>query len=238
MQTRRQVWELAVLELKNISIKAAFYFILISIFSSFILVTFSHIESNIAIDVIFIMLFLFYPSWMKAKEIQMQKISGDLWASPTFIMLNQLPISKDMLVKSRMLAYSISAVPFFILQLLILYIFGGGFAETIATGEYIAFSVIWISFSIYAGFIMPASDTGDRVNSLTMTVYTILLSGGALAFFWLFYNFTDRALVQLTVELAQNWPLLSSAASLLLAYLGVRYWLGYMKRHMEKIDYL
>lgn len=238
MQPRKQIWELVLLELKTMRMKSVLYVILTYILSSWILVTFSEIESNIGIDVIFIMLFLFFPSWMKAKENQIQKVSGDLWASPTFIMLNQLPISKDILVKSRVLAYSLYAIPFFILQLLVLYILGGGFVETMATSEYIAFSIIWISFSIYAGFIMPASDTGDRVNNTILTVYMILLSGGALVFFWLFYYFTGLGLVDLTVELARNWPLLSVAVSLLLAYLGLRYWLGYMKRHMEKIDYL
>lgn len=238
MQKRKQVWELAILELKTLSMKTVLYVILVTIFSSWILVTFSRVESNIAIDVTFIILFLFFPSWMKPKEIQMQKISGDLWASPTFIMLNQLPISKDILVKSRVLAYSLYALPFFILQLLSLYIFGGGFIETMTTTEYIAFSIIWISFIAYAALTGPVSDIGERIKNSILPVYVVLLFGGALAFFGLFYHITNHGLVLLTVQLAQNWPLLSSVISLLLAFLGLRYWIGYMKRKMEKLDYL
>lgn len=53
-----------------------------------------------------------FPAWMKPKIFQMQKMDGDLWTVPAVIRLQQLPVPKAVIVKSRFIIHSAYSFPY------------------------------------------------------------------------------------------------------------------------------
>ncbi len=62
-------------------------------------------------DLMFLLIFIMFPTWMKRKEFQMRKMDGDLWTSPSIIMLQQLPIPKKIIIKSRFIIHAFYSFP-------------------------------------------------------------------------------------------------------------------------------
>lgn len=189
-------------------------------------------------DILFLIVFGAAAVWTKPKEFQYQKLGEDLWASPYFIMLNQLAIPKDVLIKSRFINYYLFSIPFHILIFVFLYIFSEPVRDYFTIGEYTSFSLIWICFGIYLGSLYPASDTGDVISNLKLTVYGILLVFGTALFILFIRFFSGHGIVFWTMAAAKNWPILSGGGSIILAIAGIKYWLLYAAKNMKRIDYL
>lgn len=240
MQDWKQAYWLAKFEWKA-SIKGfILLFLFFAVVALFFLVSFSAYLDNdfVGFDVLFIILFALAPAWLRLKEFQIQKISGELWASPSLIMLAQLPVSNNVLTKSRFIVYFAFSFPYQLLMLIVLYAVNPEFQVMMSPISHIAFAIIWLSVGIYVGFIMPASDVGDKVSTKIMTVFSIALIAGGIGIATLFHFIFDYGIVYWTIILAQNWPLLSSIVSIFLAFLGFHYWQRYMKKTMDKRDYL
>lgn len=240
MQDWKQAYWLAKFEWKASKRAFIWLFLFFAFMALFFLPSFSDYLGNdfAGFDLFFILLFSLSPAWLRTKEFQYKKISGELWASPSLIMLAQLPISKNVLTKSRFIAYFAYSFPFQLLMLIALYAINPEFQVMLSPVSHIAFAIIWLAIGIYVGFLMPASDAGDRVNTKIMTFYSIVLIIGGLLFFTFIHLIFDNGPVYLTIIAAQNWPLLSSVVSILLAFLGFHYWQHYIKKTMEKWDYL
>lgn len=240
MQEWKQAFGLAMFELTNHKrnfLWALLYYIL---FAYFLTIIFdNYLESgNVVFDALFLLLFTFAPAWLEPKETRVQKISGDLWASPMLVMCRQLPISKDVLIKSRFIIYFFYSFPYQLLFFIIIYIFSADLQAALSPLSYIAFLVIWLSFGIYGGYIMPMSDVGDIADSKKMWFYSIAIYGGAIILL-LIYHFTFQyGIVHWTIIFAQKWPSLSAILSILLAIFGFKHWEYYMKKTMNKMDYL
>ncbi|UJL46180.1 hypothetical protein KFZ58_17775 [Virgibacillus sp. NKC19-16] len=240
MQDWKQAYWLATFEWKA-SIRAFIWtFLFFAVIAVFFLPSFStYLENDFAgFDLLFITLFALFPAWLRIKEFQYQKISGEIWASPALIMLAQLPVSKNVLIKSRFIVYAAYSIPYNLLMLIALYIVNPQFQTMISPMSHIAFAIIWLAIGIYAGFVMPASDAGDIVNTKIMTFHGIILIIGGLLFITFIHLLFGNGPVYLTIIAAQDWPLLSSIISILFAFLGVHYWQRYMKKQIDKIDYL
>lgn len=198
-----------------------------------------YLEKNyVGLDLIFIIMFTVGPVWAKPKHFQIQQMNTNLIASPAVIMLNQLPINKDIIVKSRFIIHFIYTLPVQVILLSCLYLFIPMIQNIMSVGTYLIFSIIWISFSLYAGSIFPASDAGDKASSLKVIIYGILMVVGAIMFFTLFQLVSNRGIVAWTIYLAQQWPILSASISIILSIIGLKYWQHYMKKTMDKLDYL
>ncbi|MBP1970974.1 MFS family permease [Virgibacillus natechei] len=240
MRDWKQAYWLAKFEWKS-SIKAFIWtFLFFTVIALFFLESFSAYLDNdyVGFDVLFIILFALAPSWLRSKEFQIQKISGELWASPSLIMLTQLPLSKNVVTKSRFIVYFAYAFPYQLLMLIALYVVNPEFQVMMSPVSHIAFAIIWLAFGVYVGFIMPVSDSGDRANTKIVTFYSIVLIIGGIGILTFFHFIFGYGFVYWTVMLSQNWPLLSSVISIVLAFLGFNYWQRYMKRNIDKLDYL
>ncbi|WP_188454745.1 hypothetical protein [Virgibacillus oceani] len=199
----------------------------------------SYLENNFAgFDVFFILFFTVSMIWTKPKDFQNKKINGEIFASPSLVMLNQLPIRKGIIVKSRFIVHFVYAFPFQLALLVSLYLLTPELQELMSLGSYGVFSIIWLAFGIYAGSIFPASDAGEKLRATTAIVYGFIFILIALFVFAIFQLISDYGVVQWTIIFAQKWPFLSSILSILLAFFGFNYWQRYMKKTMEKLDYL
>ncbi|MFK4996671.1 hypothetical protein ACI2OX_01450 [Bacillus sp. N9] len=102
--------------------KSMFSILLIYVASLLVLVY--SLESDIEPldDLFFVSIFWFMFYFTRPKEMQLQKMSGEFWGVPYFVVLKQLPIPKDVLIKSRFLQYYITSVPAHLFILILLFI--------------------------------------------------------------------------------------------------------------------
>lgn len=189
-------------------------------------------------DFIFLLVFLVFPSWMKGKEFQMAKLGGDLWTVPALVMLQQLPIKKDVIVKSRFLIYGIHSAVFQLLLLIALPTFSTEFRELVTPLSLIAFVIIWMSLSVAAGFVMVASEAGGNFGTKAFLAAWLWIALAVAAMYFLFPVLFPEGFVMWTIHVAGDWPFLVIPAAILLGYGGWRYWQYVMKRDMAKADYL
>lgn len=240
MTNWKQAFFLAITEIK-VSKRALLF---LPIFTSLITLgmissTAGYLESNyVGFDLFFILMFTVAPIWAKPKYFQVQQINDKLLASPFVIMMNQLPIKKEIIVKSRFIIYLIYLIPVQLILLSSLYLFVPALREIMTVGTYLVFSLIWIAFSLYMGSIFPASEAGDKASSLKVIVYGIVMVIATIVFFTLFRLLSAHGIVSWTIYFAQHWPIRSSLISVLLSFIGLKYWRYYTIKTITKMDYL
>lgn len=238
MQTWKQAFSLAMFEVRASwrSLPLLFFVLVFLTMVLFEIFLKSDTGLKFIYDFVFILLFGTVPAWIKPKEFQFQKLENDFWGTAYFIFLNQLAIPKEVLIKSRFINYFIIAIPLYIALFISLFIFFDS-STMFSIGQYIAFAIIWISFGIYCGALFPAGDTGEYITNLKLNIYSILLIAGTLGLLVFIRILTGNGIVHWSMEAAKHWPFLSSIISIILAIAGVKYWLHYAAKNMEKIDY-
>lgn len=243
----KQAWELSKIELKRQIMWLVFsglLFILLGLllgigFPHYIMEKAYYQENNPGLyDLVFIFLFWIVPYWVRPKDFRYHMVTSDFWVNPYFIKLQELPIPNSVIIKSRFTTSLVQSIPFYALFLLFIYIVSGLIDEFMPVGTFISFSVIWLSFSIYAGFVFPASDAGDRISPLKLVLLYILFGGILVSMYILFGFVMPHGAVAWTMIFADRWPVLCSVLSILLAFCGMRYWMYYMKKTMNRHDYL
>lgn len=189
---------------------------------------------SVGFDVFFLSLFSVIPAWLKPKETQYKKVNGELWASHIFIMHKQLAIPEDILVKSRFIIHFVYTLPMLTFILCLIY---PAFINIMSPYEYIAFSIIWLSFSIYLGLIMGASDAGDYVNikSISQSVITIVLF--FIISIGLSHYIFDQGIVHGSIILAKSFPFMSIIISIFLSIIGIKFWQLFMEKTIRQMDY-
>lgn len=240
MHAWKQAYWLAGFELKA-RIKNSLLLLAFYTFVGFIcLWSFDHYlaDNFYAFDLIFLLLFIMFPAWMKPKIFQMQKMDGNLWAVPAVIMFQQLPVSKAVIVKSRFIIHSAYSFPYQLILLATLLAVSPTFREMMTPLSFIAFVAIWLAVSVALGFAMAASEAGGTFDTKLLAKSMIYLVLGVAIFYAAFQWLTEQGLIYWTIGLAQNWPLLSIAGSLLAGFTGWIYWQRVMRKDIERADYL
>lgn len=194
----------------------------------------------VGFDIWFLIIFLLVPAWLRPKSLQIQNINpgGDLWAAPALILQLQLPIRLKTLTMSRMVLYFFFSFPLQCLMLLSMYLVTPSIQSALSFPDYAIFSFIWLMAGIYLGYIMPASDVGDPINVKTVSTAFILLLISSIGLLTLFHITLGMGLVQATIFLAINYPILSMIGSIFLAVSGLYYWQWFMIRRIKQTDYL
>lgn len=191
-------------------------------------------NKSIAFDIFFLTLFSIFPAWLKSKNSQYQRVTGELWASPVFIMQKQLAIDEDIIIKNRFIIHFAYSLPMLILILGLTYPM---ISSAITPLQYIAFSIIWLSFSIYIGLIMGASDAGDYVNVKTISQSILIIVIFFALLIGVFHYILNISIIYGTVMLAKQFPLLSVIISIIFCFIGIRYWTYFMNKTIRKMDY-
>ncbi len=238
----KQAFTIAKLELKAsvFSFLFALAFVLFLIYT--LVSTFDAYMDNrfVFFDLIFILIFSFAPVWMTPKDFQIQKINGDLMASPILVMQNQLPISQEVLVKSRFIIHFFYSFPFQLLTVVALYTISP-LQSILSFGSFITFAIMWFAFGVYVGYAIPYGDAGEKFpakNDAFIVIFNLLFFTGVFLVFTFFHILFGNGIIYWSIALAENWPILSSAISIILAIAGYHHYKFYMKRKMDKIDYL
>ncbi|MFA1822130.1 hypothetical protein ACDX78_18415 [Virgibacillus oceani] len=238
----KQAFAIAKLELKASVLSFVFVlgFILL-LLSSLVSSLDSYMNNGYAgFDLLFILIFTFAPVWLKPKDFQSQIIYGDLLASPALVMQNQLPIRKEVLIKSRFIIHFFYSFPFQLLTVIALYTFSP-LQDLLSFDGFIAFAVMWIAFGVYAGYSIPYSEAGSKApvkENTFMVVLGFIFLIAVLFLFSFIHLLFGNGIVYWSIIFAQKWPLLTSIISIMLAIAGYQHWRFYMKKRMRNIDYL
>lgn len=239
METWKQAFSLAMFEVKASRKNFVTLLFFLAVFGFAFTGVFSEVGEKLFFfyDLLFLMFFSIAPTWIKAKEFQYQKLGDERWGTPYFNFLHQLAIPNHVLIRSRFVNYLIISIPLHLAVFMIMFFFTNS-NDMLPIGNFIAFSLIWFCFGIYGGLLYPASDTGDVISNLKLTIYFIIIVVGFIGSLLLTFLLTGRGIVQWTVVAATHWPLLSSVISIFLAIVGLNVWLSYAAKNMKKIDYL
>lgn len=240
MEEWKQAWKLAKYEVKAHGILFYFLFVLsfmlLAIFASEVVG--NYLEKGVfLVDIGMLLVPISVIMWMKAKPFQYQLLKNNFWGTPYFIMLYSLAIPKNVLIKSRFINYFIWSLPFHLLFFLFTYLFSVDIREFFTVGEYLVFTVVWISYGFFAGSLYPASDAGDYISNLKLIIYGILMVVGLLLVVGGIRFSTGHGLVYWTMMAAKVAPIWTSLFAIVIAFIGVKYWLSYMGRQIEKTDY-
>lgn len=190
-------------------------------------------------DLFFLIFIGMAASWAKPKEFQLNKMRNGSWGSPYFLMLHQLPIRKEVLIKNRFVVYYAYSIPSHFLFLLSIYLFSEKIRTILTFPEYAAFMIIWLSFGIYWGTSFPLADIGDtkKRGTFEMGIYAVLFFVPIIGGVFLLQHFTGYGAVYWSMMIAKNWPILSSILSIILAIVCTLYGLRQANKKIRKIDY-
>ncbi|MEN2767156.1 hypothetical protein [Ornithinibacillus xuwenensis] len=240
MQVFKQAIWLAKFELKLSWVSFIFLFLYYSLFTLLFVQGFNVTEEQfVGLDIFFLLLFLFSPTWFRPKAFQYQQISGSLWAAPGAMMGLYLPLKKQVIVLKSLIVYMLLSIPFQLYTFITLYVFSPGLQKAMTLDAYIAFAIIWIAFGIYVGFMAPAIDIGTRITSTRLTFLLSILVLAIIILLILFFPyFFKHGVVGWTIILATKWPLLSIIVSIVVAVIGFNYWRSKMAKVMKQMDYL
>lgn len=240
MNEWKQAYQLAAFELRA-SIKSFLLILVFYIAMSLIFMQSFDVYLNGEFkffDVMFLLIFFMFPAWMKSKEFQMQKLGGDLWTVPSIIMLQQLPVSKDVIVKSRFIIHAFCSFPFQLVLFIAMPLMSETFRELMTPSDYIVFVLIWLSLSIAVGFVMASSEAGGNYKTKAIAMSFVYLLVGAAVFYVLILLVADDGFIRWTMSVAKEWTLLSVIAAVIVSIAGWKYWQADMKKNMKKADYL
>lgn len=240
MNTWKQTLRLASLELKTSPIRLILCWTFLPLFCLIFLTGFqSYLDNHyMGYDAFFIILFSFAPYYFKSQFFQYRKVYDHLWASPVLLMQLQLPIPKNILVKSRLVIYLVYWVPFISISFLLFYLASDAIKLTFDMPTYITFFIIWFAISFAIGIILPASDVGDYVTTKTWIYYTIGLALFLLVLLLFFHLYLEFGIVAGTVQLAEGLPILSIILAILLILSSWKFWQVSMIKKMNKLDYM
>lgn len=199
-----------------------------------------YLQTNyVGFDLLFLFIFLWAPAWLRPRSFLIQSINDndEFWAAPTYVSQLQWPISLNTLIKSRLIIYFFLSFPLQGIFLFIMYITSGALQTIITPGEYIVFCILWLAAGVYLGYVMPASDVGDKMNAKSIAIAFFILVAGGIAVITFFHLIIGHGIIYSAILLAKKYPILSTIGSFVLLVAGLYYWTFYMKKQTQKLDY-
>lgn len=194
-------------------------------------------NSILMLDILLFLITISLSQLVIPKPFKVDNLNDGRWASHFTVLLNQLAISKDTIVKYRFLSYSLMTLPFSSLFLLLLYLLSPFLQNQFSVSTYIVFSIFWLCFSLYVGGSQISLDPG--YNLILSLIITFLLIGPIVIVgtLFLFYFLYPNGFVQWTLMISERWPLQTVIISIILAFIGCKFWMKRMEKRMKKIDY-
>lgn len=234
----KHAYWLAKVELKKSIVNLLLGWIIFSVVTLIVLILYNNFNSPDPYhDIIFLILVSSGPFLLRNRVFKYQQGSDKLWFSPTVPMQLQLPISKDIIIKSRLITYAAYLVPFLAVLFSMFYLLDSELSKMNSL-SYIAFCSIWIAFSFSFGMITPAGDTGNHVTTIRMVFNSLFVIILVVIPFYYFYLDLGGGIVLWTATLAAKWPLLTILISIVFIIIGWKFWPYYMKKTMKKLDYM
>ncbi|MFD2638806.1 hypothetical protein ACFSW4_08025 [Piscibacillus salipiscarius] len=198
----------------------------------------AHFEEPILIfEMLFIAFLLLGYGWSTPMEFQLQRINENHYASPVLFMLQNLPINKSTLIRSRFLLFYLNLAPLLILLFILFYI-SPAIRNVMTPYSYFVFSLFWISFSLSFGSFLPASDIRTRQMTQGKLLFYIF---SFIVFISLITQLGDfvygGSFINLIIYLSNHDPFWLALFSITLIPLTLVFWVKYLQKKISKEDY-
>lgn len=240
MDTMRKAFWLAKLEWDVSKTYYLLLLLIVGVYTFFFYLTMPpYLEENIFLLDAFLIIYLGTLSFsIKPKNFQYQKLDDGLYASPYFAMLTQLPIKRNALVLSRFILPYLSIFIGITIVLVGTYIFSEEFRSAIEPLSMIALIIIWLCISFSIGGIFPASDPGDQIKRFTFFWSYMIVIMFFVGMYLIFQVWLDTGFFKWTIQMANEFPILSIIVSILIACIIIWYWFSHAMKQIQKNDYL
>lgn len=178
------------------------------------------------------------PPMFISKHLKVQPIKDDLWASPSVYALLSLPVTKDIIGKSRILIHYGYGLFFQILILITLYLTSAKIRIDLTNLEFIAFSLMLIAVSLIVISIFATADIGDRTTPKRILTWSLIVYGSVIIGYMIFVLFSDYALLHWFIKLSRLAPIWSSLGALFVIFATPHYAHKFIMKKLKRIDYL
>ncbi|WP_026907845.1 hypothetical protein [Paucisalibacillus globulus] len=199
-----------------------------------------YLESGLVFfDLVFLFMFGAAPLLPKPKAFEVQQIQSKLFVSPMVVLQKHLAIKNNVIIRSRLIMHTLYTFPMQLVALLILYS-TTSLHNILSIGSFISFGLIWLSFSIYVGYMVPSLNIGVRMfwgNNTIFSVIFLLLIIILLFGLTLVHVVFDHGIVYWSILFARDYPLATGGISILLAFLGYHFWRNSMRKSLGRLMY-
>ncbi|WP_100401618.1 hypothetical protein [Bacillus sp. FJAT-42315] len=236
----RDAWWLSKFEF--VKTRGLFKLIMFALIFLFLLTALSNGSVNLATKIIFDWLFIVavtsLPYSFRSKEDQLIRVSGDFWGCSSFNFLQEQPISEEVLLKSRFLSNSFQSLITNMILIGLLLVLPSKLNSTLSLGESITFLFFWLLISLMMSSLLSASDVGDIISMTKIIVFSIIIYGSILAMTITYYFYVKTSLVEGSIFLIKNYPVVTLVCAALLTIGSYLYWYQYAVKKVQTIDYL
>src|SRR5699024_6111542 len=134
------------------------------------------LNTYVTFDLMFIAYVIFFPYWASSRHAAPKRVNEHLWASPFFLLLTQLPINREIIVRSRLIAYLLRTLPPVFGTFIVLYTFDLRLHQFFTFSTFLIFLIAWVSLNILLGMAIVAMEFGGKVNIFNITFGLGLIS--------------------------------------------------------------
>ncbi len=189
-------------------------------------------------DLFFLMYIFFMPSWTRSKESQIQKIDGDLYAAPTFLLFNQLPIKRKVIILSRFISLYIPVIVGTVVALVLTYIWSDAFKDALSIGGIVVLTIFWTGIALASCSAYATMETGERITKMRMVTSFIwlILIGGAL--FLLMKDVFKTGILKWSVFFTSDHPFIMLILAIVIPSLSTWWAYRHALKQMNKMDYM
>lgn len=210
------------------------WFVILIVGALFLSSFYNYLQNNHpAFDLMFIAYFFAFPYWMRSRQMLIQKINQQHYASPFFLLLAQLPVNKRSIIRSRIIAYYLFSIPILGVTFLALFVFDARLYKIFNFGTYLIFFTVWIAFSAWFGIALVAAEAGTK-NYMWQSLIGLFI----VTSIFIFHHYLQMGVIAWTVHMVHTYPFQTFATSIFIFLTGWQSWQFIMKKRFTSVDYL
>jgi len=234
MDNWKHSFHLALVEFRTQLIYTLFGWFILFIIGGLFLSSFYNylLNTYVTFDLMFIAYVIFFPYWASSRHAAPKRVNEHLWASPFFLLLTQLPINREIIVRSRLIAYLLRTLPPVFGTFIVLYTFDLRLHQFFTFSTFLIFLIAWVSLNILLGMAIVAMEFGGKVN-----IFNITFGLGLISALFIWHHYAPIGIVAWTVQIVNMYPLLTFATALFTIFIGWHIWQFIISRNMRKTDY-
>lgn|GEM_PF-6397808 len=191
-----------------------------------------------AFDLFFFLYIFFMPTWSRTKDSLAQKIHGDLYAAPVFLLLNQLPIKKTVIITSRLLCLYIPITIGTAAAMVMTYFLSEEFNEVLTFGELIVLTMFWTGIALSSCSASVTMEMGERISKKRIITSFIWLVGGAAALYFLMKDVLQTGILKWSIFFSADHPVLMVQMAIVIPTLSTWWAYRHALKQMNKMDYM
>ncbi|MDQ0207101.1 hypothetical protein [Alkalicoccobacillus murimartini] len=247
MTERKLVKEMMMFELRNMTVKNGFLFIVLSAFAIYFFSQFlfygdfdivnGNKAASFSTDIMVLAYSFYMITSIRSKAFKLQPLKDGLYASPFMILLRTMPIKDETIIKSRIYLFLLLAILINSLHISIIYFFAPGLQEWITPELFPFWLVIWNMLTLSIGIWMTMSEPGAVYSKRYLTVFSLIFYLLVLLVMFAIIHFTGYGIFGGILYLSNLYPVPTMILSLVLGTISTIFAFYYMKHYMRKVDY-